>query len=330
MVRVAINGFGRIGRLIVRAAVSDDAIDFAAINDLTDTKTLAHLFKYDSVHGRYRGEVSFTENSLIIDGREIRVFSLRDPSQLPWGELNVDVVAECTGRFRKREDAMKHVEAGAKKVLISAPAEDADITIVKGCNEHLYNPDEHVIISNASCTTNCIVPVLKVLDDNFHVERGFVTTVHADTNDQHLLDLPHRDLRRARAAGNSIIPTTTGAAKAVGLVIPSLQGKLDGMAMRVPVLDGSIADIVVVLAREVSAEEINALFRSVSQNELKGVLAYTDEPLVSVDIIDNPHSSIVDGLSTKTIGTLAKVVSWYDNEWGYANRMVDVIKLLVH
>ncbi|MFH1590638.1 MAG: type I glyceraldehyde-3-phosphate dehydrogenase [archaeon] len=328
MVRVGINGFGRIGRLIVRAGIDDPDVEFVAINDLTDTHTLAHLFKYDSVHGRFKGEVSNTDDSIVINGKPIRVHSERDPAAIPWGVEGVEVVAECTGHFRDRQGAAKHLEAGAKKVIISAPGKDVDITIVKGVNEHDYDKERHHVISNASCTTNCIAPVIKVLDDNYGIEKGFLTTVHADTNDQHVLDLPHKDLRRARAAGRSIIPTTTGAARAVAQVLPHLKGKLDGMALRVPVLDGSISDLTLLIGKDVTADELNKLFSSVADNELKGVLAYTDEPIVSVDIIDNPHSSIVDGLSTQTNGNLVKVIAWYDNEWGYSNRMLDMLKMV--
>ena len=327
MVRVAINGFGRIGRLVFRAGYKD--LEVVAINDLTEPYVLAHLLKYDSVHGRFKGTIKSTDHSLIVDGKEIKVIAERDPEKLPWKKLKIDVVVESTGRFRAREDASKHLKAGAKKVLISAPAKDPDITIVKGVNEHLYDKKKHHIISNASCTTNCLAPVVKVLNDNFGFDRGFMTTVHADTNDQHVTDLPHKDLRRARAAGSSIIPTTTGAAIAVTDVIPELKGKLDGMAMRVPILDGSITDLVCELKKEVSVEEINCLFKNVSQHHLKGIMAYTDEPIVSVDIIHDPSSCIVDGLSTKVMGNLIKVIAWYDNEWGYSNRMVDVIKMLI-
>jgi len=329
MVRVAINGFGRIGRLVFRVGLNDPEIEFVAINDLTEPYILAHLLKYDSIHGKFNGTIDFTDHSLIVNGKEVQVVAEKDPEKLPWGDMNIDVVVESTGRFRDREGASKHLSAGAKKVLISAPAQNPDITIVKGVNEHLYNKDKHHIISNASCTTNCLAPVVKVLNDNFGIERGYMTTVHADTNDQHVLDLPHKDLRRARASGSSIIPTTTGAAKAVGEVIPEMKGKLDGMAMRVPVLDGSITDFVCELKKEASADEINTLFKSVASYHLKGILEYTDEPIVSVDIIDNPHSCIVDGLSTKSYGKLAKIIAWYDNEWGYSNRMVDIIKMLI-
>jgi len=329
MVNVAINGFGRIGRLVLRAGFDDPEINLVAVNDLTDPHTLAHLLKYDSVHGRFEGDVTNTDNSIIVNGKEVRVTAEKDPVNLPWKELKVDVVIESTGRFRDRAGASKHLTAGAKKVLISAPAKEPDFTMVKGVNEHDYKKEDHHIISNASCTTNCLAPVVKVLNDNFGVIRGFMTTVHADTNDQHLLDLPHKDLRRARAAGSSIIPTTTGAAVAVSQVIPSMAGKLDGLAMRVPILDGSITDFVCELKKPATIGELNDLFKSVSDNELKGVMAYTEEPIVSVDIIDNPHSCIVDGLSTKSFGTMVKIIAWYDNEWGYSSRMIDVVKMLI-
>lgn len=329
MVRVAINGFGRIGRLVLRAAWSDPAFEFVAVNDLTDPHTLAHLIKYDSVHGKFRDNIEYTPNSIKIDGKEIRVVAEKDPNKLPWKALNVDIVIESTGRFTDLESASSHLKAGAKKVIITAPAKGDVFTVVRGINEHKYDPAKHHVVSNASCTTNCLAPVVKVLDDNFGVEKGFMTTVHADTNDQMLLDLPHKDLRRARAAGSSIIPTTTGAAVAVSQVLPHLKGKLNGLAMRVPVLDGSITDFVCILRKSTSIEQINNLFRSVAKNELKDVLEYTDEPIVSVDIIDNPHSSIVDGLSTMVMdGNFVKVIAWYDNEWGYSCRVVDLLRLM--
>ena len=329
MVKVAINGFGRIGRMVFRAGHSDPDIDFVAFNDLTDTKTLAYLLKHDSVHGQFSGKVDYTDNSLIIDGKEIKVTAERDPENLPWAEMKVDVVVESTGFFLTKETASKHQKAGAKKVLISAPAKDADIaTVVKGVNEHELDMNA-TIISNASCTTNCLAPLVKVLNDNFGISKGFMTTVHAYTGDQKLLDAPHKDLRRARSAAVNTIPTSTGAAKAVGLVIPEMKGKLDGIAMRVPVPDGSITDFVCVLNKETTKEEINALFKNVAEHHLKGVLEYSEDPLVSTDIIGNPHSSIFDSSLTSVMGgTLVKVVSWYDNEWGYSNRMIDIIKLI--
>lgn len=331
MVKVAINGFGRIGRMVFRAAYEQgfNGLDIVAVNDLTDTKTLAHLLKYDSVHGRFKGDVHFDDHSIYVNGKQIKVFAEKDPVNLPWSNLGVDVVAECTGLFRTKETAGKHLQAGAKKVLISAPAKDADLDIVLGVNDSKYNKNEHHIISNASCTTNCLAPVVKVLNDNFGLERGFMTTVHAFTADQRMVDAPHKDLRRARTAAVNITPTTTGAAVAVTKVIPELNGKLDGMAMRVPVADGSLTDFVAVLKKEVSVEEINNLFKNVSQYHLKGILEYTEDPIVSTDIIGNPNSSIFDALSTKVNGTLVKIVAWYDNEMGYSHRMVDVIRKLL-
>ena len=328
MVRIAINGFGRIGRMVLRAGIDDEAIEFVAINDLTDTKTLAHLLKYDSVHRGFQGSVESRDDALIINGKELKVFAKKDPKELPWGDLDIDVVVESTGIFRTAEKAAFHIEAGAKKVLISAPAKgDTPVkTIVKGVNEHDLQPDDK-IVSCASCTTNCLAPVVKVLDDNFGVEEGFMTTVHAYTADQNLVDAPHRDLRRARSAAVSIVPTTTGAAKAVSKVIPHLKGKLDGMAMRVPVPDGSITDFVCRLKKPASAEEINALMKNVASKELKGVLEFMQDPVVGIDIVGNRHSSIFDAELTKVMDSgLVKVVSWYDNEFGYSCRMVDLVK----
>ncbi|WP_420634780.1 type I glyceraldehyde-3-phosphate dehydrogenase [Candidatus Palauibacter sp.] len=326
-VRVAINGFGRIGRNILRAALENPRgnVDFVAINDLTDAATLAHLFKYDSVHGRFGGEVRVDGPDLVAGDERVRVLSERDPADLPWSELGVDVVIDSTGMFRKREDAGRHITAGAKKVIISAPGVEPDVTLVLGVNADEYDPDRHHVISNASCTTNCIAPVVKVLLDEFGFERGLMTTVHAYTNGQQLLDLQHKDLRRARAAALSIIPTTTGAAKAVGLVLPQVRGKLDGMAMRVPTPNVSIVDLVATVSRETSADEINAVFRAAAAGPLDGVLEYTEEPLVSVDFTGHPASAIIDAQSTSVMeGTLVKVISWYDNEWGYSNRCVDL------
>ncbi len=330
-IKLGINGFGRIGRLVFRAILERGSKDFdiVAVNDITDAKTLAHLFKYDSVHGIYPGEVSIEGDDLVIDGDRFRVLSERDPKNLPWGELGVDVVIESTGFFRTREAAAQHLAGGAKKVVISAPARgEVDATVVLGVNDHILTGSEE-IISNASCTTNCLAPMVKVLDDAFGLERGFMTTVHAYTSDQRLQDAPHKDLRRARAAAVSIIPTTTGAAVAVGKVLPHLNGKLDGFALRVPVPDGSITDLTAILSRETTAEEINAAFRAASGEGLKGILQFTEDPLVSSDIIHNPHSCIFDGLSTMAAGTMVKVVGWYDNEWGYANRTVDVMEKLM-
>jgi len=327
MIKVFINGFGRIGRHIFRAGFNDENIEWVGINDLTDTKTLAHLLKNDSVHGKFEAEVNYDDNSLIVNGKKISVYGEKDPAALPHNELGVDVVVECTGLFTKREDAKKHMDAGAKKVLISAPAKNPDITLVKGVNENDYDTEKHHIISNASCTTNCLAPVVKVLNDNFGVKNGLMTTTHAYTADQRIVDAPHKDLRRARSAAINIIPTTTGAAKAVGEVLPELNGRLDGMALRVPVADGSIVDFFCVLEKETTKEELKHLFENVSKNELKGVLDYTTEPIVSTDIVQNPNSSIVDGELIEVIGgNTVKVIAWYDNEWGYSNRMVDMIK----
>lgn len=329
MIRVAINGFGRIGRQVFQAGANDPNIEWVAINDLTDTKTLAHLLKYDSVHGHFKGTVSHVDDGLIVNGRFIKVLKEKDPTKLPWGSLNIDVVVESTGFFTDREGAQKHIHAGAKKVLISAPAKNPDITIVKGVNEGSYDKHKHHIISNASCTTNCLAPIVKVLDDNFGVVKGFMTTVHAFTADQRLVDAPHSDLRRARHASINITPTTTGAAKAVAEVMPHLKGKLDGISLRVPVPDGSITDFVCEIGKDTTKEHINWLFSEVAKYHLKGILEYTEDPIVSTDIIHNPHSSILDSQLTNVIGgRFIKVVAWYDNEWGYSNRMIDVIKLL--
>ncbi|WP_397547285.1 type I glyceraldehyde-3-phosphate dehydrogenase [Rhodothermus marinus] len=332
-IKLGINGFGRIGRLVLRSILErklTDQIDVVGVNDITDAATLAHLFKYDSVHGPYPGEVRVEGDELVVDGERFRVFSERDPKNLPWGELDCDVVIESTGIFRSREKAAQHIEAGAKKVIISAPAKgEVDATIVIGVNDHILTGKEQVV-SNASCTTNCLAPMVKVLDEAFGVRRGFMITVHAYTADQRLQDAPHSDLRRARAAALSIIPTTTGAAKAVGLVLPHLKGKLDGFALRVPVPDGSITDFTAELNREVTVEEVNAAFRKAAENELKGILQYVEDPIVSSDIIHNPHSCIFDSLSTMVIeGNLVKVVGWYDNEWGYACRTVDLVGKLM-
>ncbi|HEU5209477.1 MAG TPA: type I glyceraldehyde-3-phosphate dehydrogenase [Longimicrobiales bacterium] len=325
-IKVAINGFGRIGRNILRSAKKTGApIDFIAVNDLTDNATLAHLLKYDSVHGIYPGSVEATGTGIKVDGDEIRVFEEKDPASLPWKDLGVDIVFESTGRFTRREDAAKHLAAGARKVIITAPGKNEDITIVMGVNHEKYDDASHQVISNASCTTNCLVPVVKVISDSFGFERGFMTTVHSYTNDQSILDLPHKDIRRARAAAMSIIPTTTGAAKATSLVIPELKGKIDGISMRVPTPDVSIVDLVAQVERDVTVEQINDAFREAANGALKGVLAVSDEELVSVDYIGNPNSSIVDLACTAVIGDrLVKVVAWYDNEWGYSSRCVDL------
>ncbi|MEN6566749.1 MAG: type I glyceraldehyde-3-phosphate dehydrogenase [Veillonellales bacterium] len=324
--KVGINGFGRIGRNVFRAALGNPAVDIVAVNDLTDAKTLAHLLKYDSVHGILDAEVKADGNDIVVNGKTIKVLAEKDPANLPWKDLGVDVVVESTGRFTARDKAAAHLTAGAKKVVISAPAKNEDITIVMGVNQDKYDAAKHHVISNASCTTNCLAPFAKVLHDSFGIKRGLMTTVHSYTNDQRILDLPHKDLRRARSAGMSIIPTTTGAAKAVALVLPELKGKLNGFAMRVPTPNVSVVDLVAELDKTVTAEEINAALKKAAEGELKGVLAYCDEPLVSKDFNGNPNSSIVDALSTMVIeGNLVKVVSWYDNEWGYSNRVVDLI-----
>jgi len=330
--KVAINGFGRIGRNTLRAAVKMNAnFEVVAINDLTDSKTLAHLLKYDSVQGVFDANVSAKEGAIVVNGKEIRVLAEKDPAVLPWKAMGVDVVIESTGLFTEREGAAKHLTAGAKKVLISAPAKNADATLVLGVNEKIYDPAKHSIISMASCTTNCLAPVAKVLNDTFGIKYGFMTTCHAYTNDQKILDLPHKDLRRARAAALSIIPTTTGAAKAIGEVIPELKGKLDGLALRVPTPDGSVNDLVTVLNKEVVREDVNAAVKAAADGPMKGILQYTEDPLVSVDVIGNPHSSIFDSLSTMVIGgkgNLVKTLSWYDNEWGYSCRLVDMVKYI--
>jgi glyceraldehyde 3-phosphate dehydrogenase len=323
--KIAINGFGRIGRAVFRNALNHPELEVVAVNDLTDAKTLAHLLKYDSVHGKLDASVEVTDEGFVVDGKTVRVIAERDPAQLPWGELGVDLVVESTGRFTKREDAAKHLEAGAKKVIISAPAKNEDLTVVMGVNEDKYDPATHQVISNASCTTNCLAPVVKVLHEQFGVRRGLMTTVHAYTNDQQILDLPHKDLRRARAAGMSIIPTTTGAAVAVAKVLPELAGKLNGFAMRVPTPNVSVVDFVAELGKEVTAEEVNEALRQAAEGKLKGILGYSDEPLVSRDFNGDTRSSIVDALSTMVLeGNMVKVVSWYDNEWGYSNRVVDL------
>lgn len=326
MVRVGINGFGRIGRNFFRAALTSKAdIEIVGINDLTDVKTLAHLLKYDSILGRIDATVSHTDNSITVNGKTIRVFAEKDPANLPWGEVKADIVIESTGFFTKAADAKKHISGGAKKVIISAPATDEDVTIVMGVNHDKYDAANHHIISNASCTTNCLAPMAKVLDEEFGIVRGLMTTIHAYTNDQAILDQPHKDLRRARAAAVSIIPTSTGAAKAISLVLPNLKGKLDGYALRVPVPTGSATDLTVELAKEVSAAEINAALKKASEGALKGYLSYTEDPIVSADIVTDPSSCIFDSGLTKVIGTTAKVVGWYDNEWGYSNRLVDLV-----
>ncbi|MFD5339817.1 type I glyceraldehyde-3-phosphate dehydrogenase [Streptomyces hawaiiensis] len=325
-IRVGINGFGRIGRNYFRALLEQGAdIEIVAVNDLGDTATTAHLLKYDTILGRLKQEVTHTADTITVDGKTIKVLAERNPADIPWGELGVDIVIESTGIFTKKADAEKHIAGGAKKVLISAPAKDEDVTIVMGVNQDTYDPASHHVISNASCTTNCVAPMAKVLDENFGIVKGLMTTVHAYTNDQRILDFPHKDLRRARAAAENIIPTTTGAAKATALVLPQLKGKLDGMAMRVPVPTGSVTDLVIELSREVTKEEVNAAFQKAAEGELKGILEYTEDPIVSSDIVNAPASCTFDSsLTMVQEGKSVKVIGWYDNEWGYSNRLVDL------
>ncbi|MFF6876381.1 MULTISPECIES: type I glyceraldehyde-3-phosphate dehydrogenase [Streptomyces] len=325
-IRVGINGFGRIGRNYFRALLEQGAdIEIVAVNDLGDTATTAHLLKYDTILGRLKQEVTHTADTITVDGKTIKVLAERNPADIPWGELGVDIVIESTGIFTKKADAEKHITGGAKKVLISAPAKDEDVTIVMGVNQDQYDPANHHVISNASCTTNCVAPMAKVLDENFGIVKGLMTTVHAYTNDQRILDFPHKDLRRARAAAENIIPTTTGAAKATALVLPQLKGKLDGMAMRVPVPTGSVTDLVLELGREVTKEEVNAAFQKAAEGELKGILEYTEDPIVSSDIVNAPASCTFDSsLTMVQEGKSVKVIGWYDNEWGYSNRLVDL------
>jgi len=328
-VKVGINGFGRIGRNFFRAAYNDPALEIVAVNDITDAKTLAHLLKHDSVHGAFPGKVEARDDALVVDGKVLKVLAQRDPAQLPWRDLGVQVVVESTGLFTAREKAAKHLDAGAQKVIISAPATGEDVTIVLGVNEKAYDPGKHQVISNASCTTNCLAPVAKVLLEHFGIRHGFMTTIHSYTNDQQILDLPHKDLRRARAAGLAQIPTSTGAAKAVGLVLPQLKGKMHGISIRVPTPNVSLVDLVVETEKVVTAEEVNNALRKAAEGELKGLLGVSEEPLVSVDFNGNPLSSIVDALSTSVIdGTMVKVLSWYDNEWGYSCRVRDLIKFI--
>lgn len=328
--KIGINGFGRIGRNFFRASYQDPEFDIVAVNDICDSKTLAHLLKYDSVLGILEADIDYSEQAIIVNDKKIKVLSERDPGHLPWKELGVNIVVESTGLFRKRQDAIKHIDqGGASKVIISAPATEPDVTIVLGVNEETYDPQHHHIISNASCTTNCLAPVAKVLNQEFGIVKAFMTTIHAYTNDQRILDLPHKDLRRARAAAVSQIPTTTGAAKAVGIVIPELQGKIDGIAIRVPTPNVSLVDLVALVKKEVTAEEVNERFKTMAQGKLKGILDYTEVPLVSVDYLANPHSAVVDGLFTRvTADNLVKVLAWYDNEWGYSCRLRDLIKYI--
>ncbi|MCR4419713.1 MAG: type I glyceraldehyde-3-phosphate dehydrogenase [Clostridia bacterium] len=328
-VRIGINGFGRVGRLVLRAANGRPGVEVVAINGSIDARTNAHLFKYDSVHGIYSGEVEVRENSIVVDGREIRVLVERDPEKLAWGDLGVDLVVEASGTLTDAQKAAVHLRKGAKRVVITAPGKNEDATLVIGVNAELYDPAQHRVVSCASCTTNCLAPVVKVLHREFTIQRGLMTTVHAYTNDQRILDRSHRDLRRARAAALSIIPTTTGAAKSIGLVIPELKGKFHGFALRVPTPNVSVVDLAVDVSRPVTAEEVNAAFRRAAENELKGILAYTEEPLVSMDFNGNPHSAIVDGGLTMVIDeTMVKAVAWYDNEWGYVNRVLDLVQLM--
>jgi glyceraldehyde 3-phosphate dehydrogenase len=327
--KVGINGFGRIGRNIMRAALGRAGIDFVAVNDITDAKTLAHLLKYDSVLGNLSADIEAREGAIAVNGDEFKVLSVKDPGQLPWQDLGVDVVFECTGKFTKRDDAAKHLAAGAKKVIVTAPATGPDVTIVLGVNDSAYDKARHQIISNASCTTNCLAPVAKVIHEAFGIRKGWMTTVHAYTNDQNLLDLPHKDLRRARAAAMSIIPTTTGAAKAVSEVLPELKGRLDGIAMRVPTPNVSVVDLVCITEKPATPDEVNAALKAAADGPLKGILQYSTDPLVSIDFRGNPHSSIVDAAYTKVLdGDFLKVLAWYDNEWGYSNRCVDLLEKL--
>jgi glyceraldehyde 3-phosphate dehydrogenase len=329
-VKVGINGFGRIGRNLFRAAKERGAdIDFVGVNDITDPATLAHLLKYDSVLGKFKLPVEADGDGIVVDGDRLQVFSERDPGNLPWKKVEAEVVVESTGLFTEADKARKHIEAGAQKVIISAPAKGEDITVVLGVNDEQYDPTEHNVISNASCTTNCVVPMAKVLGDAFGIEQGFMTTVHAYTNDQNLLDLPHKDLRRARAAAINIVPASTGAAKASSLALPELKGKMDGFALRVPVPDGSVTDLVCVLKREATRDEVNQAYRQASENgTLKGILAYTEDPIVSSDVVGSPYSCTFDSLSTMAMGNLVKVIGWYDNEWGYSNRLVELVELV--
>jgi len=325
-VKVGINGFGRIGRNVFRAALeSGSELDFVAVNDLIDAETIAHLLRYDTVLGRFPGEIEVSGDGVVVDGKELRVLNEKDPAALPWGDLGIEVVIESTGLFTKREGAEKHLEAGAKKVIISAPATDPDVTVVLGVNFDAYDPEKHNIISNASCTTNCLAPVAKVLNDTVGIERGLMTTIHAYTSDQRLQDMPHKDKRRSRAAAANLIPTSTGAAKAIGLVLPDLQGKLNGIAVRAPVITGSLVDLVCDVSQETSAEQINAAMREAAEGPLGGILEYTEDPIVSSDIVTDPHSSVFDAEQTTVVdGKFVKVLSWYDNEWGYSNRCVEL------
>ncbi|MCO0597204.1 glyceraldehyde-3-phosphate dehydrogenase [Peribacillus butanolivorans] len=327
--RIAINGFGRIGRMVFRKAILDESLDIVAINASYPAETLAHLLKYDTIHGKFDGIIVAEDDSLVVNGRRVQLINNRDPKQLPWKEMNIDIVIEATGKFNDRSKAALHLDAGAKRVILSAPGTNEDVTIVMGVNQEALEIDKHFVISNASCTTNCLGPVAKVLDEKFGIDNGLMTTVHSYTNDQNNIDNPHKDLRRARAAAESIIPTTTGAAKAISLVLPQLKGKLHGMALRVPTPNVSLVDLVVDLKHDVTIDEVNQAFIDASENELKGIMEFTTEPLVSSDFKTNPHSAIIDGLSTMMIGNRkVKVLAWYDNEWGYSNRVVDLVKLV--
>ena len=327
-VKVGINGFGRIGRLVLRAALNEKDIDIVAINDLTDSKTLAHLLKYDSIHGKIKADVSYSPDSIIVNGKNIKILTEKDPSKLPWGQLGVTVVLECTGKFTTKEECLMHIKAGAKRVLLSAPAKGEGVqTVVVGVNDEMLGTDD--VVSNASCTTNCLAPIVKVLHENFKVKRGLVTTIHSYTNDQKILDFPHKDLRRARAAAVSMIPTSTGAAKAIGLVMPELKGKMNGISIRVPTPDVSVVDLVAEVEKDITAEDVNAALKGASEGKLKGILGFTDEELVSADFIGDPRSSIVDSKLTMVIEkNFVKVISWYDNEWGFSCRMVDLLKMI--
>jgi len=331
-IKLGINGFGRIGRNVFRAAFDDPDVEVVAVNDLTDSKTLAHLLKYDSVHGAFGHTVVATEDGFAVDGKPIKVLAQRNPADLTWGEEGVELVVESTGFFTDANAAHAHIDAGAKRVIISAPAKNEDVTIVMGVNDEVYDPEKHFVVSNASCTTNCLAPFAKVLRDTFGLKQGFMNTIHSFTNDQNILDVPHKDLRRARAAGLSIIPTSTGAAKAIGLVLPDMKGKLDGMSMRVPTPDGSVVDLVAELETPATKEEINAAMKAAAEGPMKGILEYCEDPIVSVDVIDNPASSIYDAQQTMVMGggsgTFVKCISWYDNEWGYSNRVIDLAKLM--
>jgi glyceraldehyde 3-phosphate dehydrogenase len=328
-IKIGINGFGRIGRNLFRASYNDPDLEFVAVNDITDAKTLAHLLKYDSVLRGFKEDVRATADAIIVSGKEIKVFAEKDPANIPWEKLGITVVVESTGKFKKKEEALKHMRGAVKKVIFSAPATDPDTTIVLGVNEKTYDPGKHHVLSNASCTTNCLAPVAKILEETFGIEKAFMTTIHSYTNDQRILDLPHKDLRRARAAAVSQIPTTTGAAKAVGLVLPELKGKIDGISIRVPTPNVSVVDLVALLKKKTTAKEVNAAFNKAAEGDLKGILAYSEEPLVSVDFMENPHSAIVDAEYTKIVDeNLVKVLAWYDNEWGYSCRLRDLIKYI--